>query len=227
MKNNNILLLLAVVMISGSALLDPAVAQYGYGWGRHGSYASTAEEGIMRGMGDLTRARGERNMMNAEAARTMTDVRSRQMENRIQATETYWERKRINKENRFYSADEKASIRQRNLEKQMFHRARQSQGSRPDAGSLDPVSGSIAWPLALGNPMYDNFRSELDVLFATRADKQGAIGYAGFREIQDLTKSMLKTLDDQFRATEINMREYQDAKKFIKSLELEARHTSA
>ena len=227
MKNTNLLLLLAAVTISGSAVLDQAVAQYGRGWGG-GYHSSTAAEGAMRGMGDLTRARGEKNMMNSQAALTMTDVRSADLDNRVQTTQTYWELKRINKENRFYSDDQKAAIRQKNLEKQMFHRAKQSQGHRPDAGSLDPVSGSIAWPLALGNRAYDDYRAQLDGMFAARADKQGAIGYDGYRRITKLTKSMLKTLKKQMQQdTDMSLREYTDAKKFINGLAVEARHTSA
>lgn len=227
MKNANLLFMLAVVALSGTAALDQATAQWGYGsrgWGDN--RASTAEEGIMRGMSDLTRARGAQNMMNAEAAKTMTDVRSAELENRVQYTETYWERKRINRENRFPSAEEKSAIRQQNLEKQMFHRARVAQGTRPGAGTLDPVSGGISWPMTLQNPTYNKYREDLEALFSERADKQGAIGFEAYTQITSLTDSWLKQLRKDLRKSGLGQREYMDSKRFIESLAVEARHTT-
>lgn len=230
MRNTNLLILLAVVVLTVT-VLDTATGQYrrrrGYYGGEPVQRASTVGESHMNGMGDLARSKAESNLTNAEAMRTMSDVRSMELDNRIKYTETYWERKRINSENRFYSDDEKAAIRQRNLEKQMFHRARTAQGSRPDAGALDPVSGNIAWPLALGNPAYEQYRSELENLFAERADKQGAIGYEGFTAITKLTDSWLKKLRKDLPKSSMSQRDYTDSKRFIESLAVEARHTSA
>ncbi len=227
MKTTKFYLMLASGVILSCMLLDQAVAQFVYG-----GYAyrpSTAGESLMRGMGDLTRSRGERNMMNAEAARTMTEVRSNELDNRVKYTETYWERKRINSENRFYSAEEKAAISQKNLEKQMFYRARQSPSKRVGGGKVDAVTGAIRWPIELQNPRYDQFREDLNEMFEDRADKQGAIGFESYRRITDLTDDWLRQLKKDLRNKEGGMRqrEYLQSKRFIQQLAEEARHTTA
>jgi len=226
MKKANLTLLLAAVALTGFPLLERAQAQFGYGGYTY--RPSTAQESIMRGMGDLTRSRGARNMMNAEAARTMTDVRSAELDNKVKYTETYWERKRINSENRWRSDEEKAAIRQKNLEKQMFHRAQRAQGPRPGSGTLDPVTGVISWPMTLQNPTYNEYREELEGLFAERADKQGAIGFESYTRITDLTRKWLATLKKDLRSKDNKMgqREYLQSKRFIESLAVEAQHTT-
>ncbi|REJ64573.1 MAG: hypothetical protein DWQ31_21085 [Planctomycetota bacterium] len=218
-KATKFLILLSTLGVLGLVDAAPVSAQWVYD-----NRASTAEEGIARGISDITRARGERNVMDAEASIRQEEARSMEMDNRIQATQTYWERRRINAENRYYSKEEKAAIRERNLEKRMFNNAKRAQGTRPGAGKLDPVTGAIRWPIALMSPRYASYREPLEQLFAERADKQGAIGYETYRKITRLTKEFLEEVRKVLRTEGMGQRDFLQAKRFLQSLEVEARH---
>jgi hypothetical protein len=77
----------------GAAGYYPAYGGYGYGYGYH---SSTYEEGVLRGMGALARARGEANYWNSVAAINRQEALARYIQNREQATETYFRMRQIN-----------------------------------------------------------------------------------------------------------------------------------
>jgi len=54
-------------------------------------HASTLEEGIQRGYGDVVRSYGMANLLNSEAAKNYEQARRDYIENRLKATQAYFE----------------------------------------------------------------------------------------------------------------------------------------
>ena len=116
---------------------------YGYGGGYGYGHASTEAEGVQRGFADVVRSAGAANLMNSAAAKNYEDARKKYIENRLQATETYFEMRRVNEESR----DAK---RPRPLSTEQYVRlARQQAPERLSVSQLDPLSGTIDWPAVL------------------------------------------------------------------------------
>ena len=88
------LLLLAGAVIAHAQGTSPYFAAVGPGSYHH---ASTAAEGAARGMADVVRSAGAANLMNSEAAINIEDARSKYIDNRMQATNTYFQMKTVNK----------------------------------------------------------------------------------------------------------------------------------
>jgi hypothetical protein len=80
-----------------------ALGQY-YGGAYIDNSASTVGESYARGMADVVRSQGAANVMNSQAAINMTEAARRDMENREQWTDTYFQMRQKNKE---YRAAEK------------------------------------------------------------------------------------------------------------------------
>src|SRR5687768_6794213 len=70
------------------------------GWGGYHYHSSTEVEGAQRGFADFIRSAGAANLMNSEAASKYEDARKKYLENRLQATQTYFDMRRINAEAR-------------------------------------------------------------------------------------------------------------------------------
>ena len=67
----------------------------GYGYG--GYHSSTAEEGVLTGLGYLTRSMGEANYFHSLAAINGQEAYNRYLQNREKATETYFRMQQINR----------------------------------------------------------------------------------------------------------------------------------
>lgn len=188
-----------------------ANAQYwGGGWGG-GYHSSTLEEGIQRGYADVVRSRGMANLMNSEAAKNFEDARSKYLDNRLQATQTYFEMRRYNQEAR--RAERSTPL----ANEQYVRLARAQAPARLSVSQLDPFTGKITWPAALQREKYSMLRNSIDALFAARATgttfADDEIGVA-----TDAFLAEIKADIDSFRPME-----YVAARNFLISLAFESR----
>lgn len=140
---------------------------WGPGWGGYSYHASTAGEGYMRGMSDVIRSQGMRNMMNSEAAKNMEDARAKYIDNRLKSTKAYFEMKRYNKEYR------DATKTPRPTSEQLFRLAKEATPKALSPAELDPVTGAISWPQLLNQDDFASARQTIDQLFAQRAKASG------------------------------------------------------
>jgi hypothetical protein len=180
------------------------------GWG----HASTAAEGAMRGMGDLTRSVGAANLMNSEAAKNMEDARQSYIQNRAYATETYFGMRDMNKQAR--AAEQGPRPTQEDAAR--YASARMPQ--RLSLSELDPLSGAIAWPAQLNDPVYQEPKQQLEQLFAARAQN----GYLTVQEralLEQSTDQLLATLKSNIDV--YTPMDYVAAKKFVDGLSFELR----
>lgn len=205
------LLALALVGVFCTA----AGAQYrggAYGpYGRYGGYhSSTAEEGIQRGYADVVRSYGMANLLNSQAATQYEMARRAYIENRLKATQTYFEMRRYNEEAR-------RAMRSPPLTMEQYVRLAREQAPDPlTATQLDPLTGTISWPAPLRAAEYEPLRQRLERLFQDRAS-----GYVTYGEIQEAANQFLEQL--QLDIEKFSPNDYVAVRKFIDSLAWAAR----
>lgn len=203
---------LAVV---GTIALAPAAAQAQYYGGPGGSwyqpsYSSTLEEGAQRGYADIVRSRGMANLMNSQAAKEYELARREYLDNRLHATQTYFEMRRINQEAR-------AAERSSPLSTEQYVRLAHAQApDRLSVSQLDPFTGQIGWPAALRRTEYAELTSRIDSLFAMRA-KGTVLAYDEIHTACDELLAQLKADVNKFKSND-----YIQAKNFVSSLSYEA-----
>jgi hypothetical protein len=173
-------------------------------------HSSTLEEGIQRGYGDVVRSYGMANLLNSEAAKNYEQARRDYLDNRLRATQTYFEMRR-------YNDDYRAAQRGQPLSFEQYVRlAKQQAPDRLSVSQLDPFTGTIQWPLALQRPEYAEYRERIERLFQLRAHGT-ALVFDEIAEAIELFTAQLQTDLDSFKQPE-----YIQAKNFLLSLDYEA-----
>lgn len=167
----------AATSASAQAYYRGGYPGYGYGGGYH---ASTAAEGYARGMAEAVRAQGEKNLNDSRAAINREDARSKYLDNRVKAAETYWERRKVYDkemaEQRYQEGQRRLDQRNRVMLKELS----------PDQFNL--TTGAVAWPGLLKDPSYNDFRKPLDELFAKRA-QYGALTSDEYLQAKELVRT--------------------------------------
>jgi hypothetical protein len=173
-------------------------------------HSSTLEEGIQRGYGDVVRSYGMANLLNSEAAKNYEQARRDYLDNRLRATQTYFEMRR-------YNNDYRAAQRGQPLSYEQYVRlAKQLAPDRLSVSQLDPFTGTINWPLALQRPEYAEHRERIEGLFQARAHGTALV----HGEIGEAIGAFTATLEadlDTFQQPE-----YIRGKNFLLSLDYEA-----
>ncbi len=97
-------LVVVAVFVGCAVIADvPAIAQWGGGWGHGfgmGGWASTAQQGAAEGISQVVRSQGYTNLKNSEAAINWEDAKTKEIDNRMKWTETYFEMRKTNREAR-------------------------------------------------------------------------------------------------------------------------------
>jgi len=204
-------LLLSLVVVA--IISKDTRAQY---WGGYyDNKAATAGESYMRGFSDVIRSQGEANLRNSEAAINYEEARSREYDNRLKGTQTYFEMRRMNTQ---YREQERGP---RITQQQADHLAASRAPSRINANQVDPLTGEIAWPMVLTDEPYTKYREKLQDLFAQRAQRGGSIGLSSYNEIQTVCKQLEQALVANINKYQPS--QYVDGKRFIEQLAYEAR----
>ena len=190
--------------------LAPVVAQAQYFGDSAQPFSSTLEEGVQRGYADVVRSFGMANLLNSQAANQLEQARKAYIENRLRATQTYFEMRR-------YNAEARQAMRSTPLSMEQYVRlARESAPDQLTATQLDPLTGTISWPAPLRLPEYEALRQRIERLFQDRAT-----GYIVYGEIQNVVNEFLEKLKldlDKFPPND-----YVIARKFLDSLAWAAR----
>ena len=133
-----------------------------------------------------------------------------EMDNRLRWTETFFEMRRINKAARAREVGPRPTM------EQIAKYAKMQRPRTLNSLELDPVTGDIAWPLLLTDPIYLNYTTLLQNRFRERADNGGNIHHEGAASVRD-------TIDDFQSELKQNIRnykggEYGQARTFLDSL---------
>jgi len=206
--NQNWLLSAAVA----SAMMLAASTGYAQFGGFYDYHSSTVQEGAQRGFADVVRSAGEYNLNTAQAASVSQDAVSKYLDNRLQATNTYFEMRQANRQYRREQETPPLSSQQ------LYRIAAEKAPDKLAASDLDPLTGDISWPLVLQQDEYEEIRTKMEGLFALRA-KQGDSEYVF--QIQDAANEALAKLKANIR--DYPAPEYLKAKRFLESLAYTAR----
>ena len=180
-----------------------------------GNRAATAGESWARGMADVNRSRGQQNLANSEAAINYTEVRSRELDNRLKTADTYFAMKNVNRSERFGTTEDRQAKREYN--QQRFYR--HGQEGKPKgltSDQLDPITGKINWPFSLMPAKFELYRETLDRLFERRAQNGGHVNYAEFTQIESTTDDLLAALKNDIK--KMSTKDYMNSKRFINEL---------
>ncbi len=179
--------------------------QYFYGgWGGY-RHASTAAESYARGMADAVRSQGQANLLNARALGEVEDARSKYVDNRLRATQAYYDRRRIRDE---YMEEQQMKTR--------YYLAQKASALNPLTKSeLDPTTGKITWPSLLMQPQFAEDREFFNDIFARRA-AEGVASNQDYIAATNRSKSWRQRLTKQ--RDEYDFNELRDAILFIRRL---------
>lgn len=203
-------------LVSTGAAQAPSPFPYygmGLGGGTYYDHASTVEEGAARGMADVIRSSGAANLMNSAAAINYQTAQKQYIENRLQATQTYFEMKRVNKESRQAMRPQPAS------QQQLIRFSKQQLPDRLSTTDLDPLTGSLNWPLILQSQEFANDRAMMEQLFGKRAS-EGHLSPDQYLQAKQVLDDMMATLREVGSKFPSNLQS--EALKFLRSLQYEA-----
>jgi len=187
------------------------IAGAGYGSYVPWHHASTVEEGVLDGYAAVTSAAGQANYFNSLASINYQDARSRSIQNRKAAVETY-----------FYVREANQSARKpvRLTTEQLTKIARAAAPDRLSPQDYDSTLGRLHWPAAL---LADDFSTERDALeraFHGRSPGDAGAGTAFYGNVKQITSVMQEKLRNHL--TELDPAEYLAAKKFLTGASYEA-----
>lgn len=200
-------LALAGVLLIAAATSAQILVDRGY---RH---ASTVQEGARRGMADVIRSRGAANLMNSQAAKNYEDARKKNIDNRLHATQTYFDMKRVNKQYR--DAQRKPPPTQ----EQLIRFSKQNMPARLSSNKVDPLTGTVEWPVALREASMAKDRTKVEKLFSTRAN-YGYLNATQHLQVKQATDSLRRQLRAIGRSFPSNVRI--EGRKFLDSIDYEA-----
>jgi hypothetical protein len=219
---NRILTLLAIALFLATSA--PAHAQYYGGWGGgngngYGTVqrqAQTRGESYAYGLSDVTRARSQANLTNSEALSTLSDVRTKEIENSVNYTNAFFDKRRINDQYK------ESKRRPRATNEQLVRYAKDGMPDRSSGTQLDSITGEIAWPIVLQAPEFEAYRAELNELYKQRAATGSVMARDPYLKTRDTCDAFLAALKAQIRDLEPN--DYIEGKKFIEMLKYESKH---
>lgn len=202
-------LLLGTASIVGAQYPYPPYGYGGYGGG--GTVAGNAAHG----MADVVRSAGYANLANSEALINAEAARKASIENDMQAADTYFQMRLMNREYR-KQLDPYSPVTREKL----IRYAQQGAPKRLDSTQLDPITGSIAWPLLLRGDQYADLRKKVEAFYQERIDKHGAVGPDEYMAFQDDVNQMTAILKESIR--EVPTGAYIASKQFLESLAYES-----
>lgn len=183
---------------------------YGFGYGNYGGgHASTAEEGMARGMSDVIRSRGQAAVDYARAATESEKARRAYQENRNFAVNSFVENRAIRDDYRERRSDAKkeklaAYIKSRQLQplsKTEFYES----------------TGEINWPIGLMHPHDENGRKQIEALFIERANK-GSLAATEHIRLNKLLNDWVYHVGTH--EADFSMSDITEATRFLRRLEI-------
>lgn len=177
--------------------------------------AATVGESHARGVADITRARSQAAIDYSQARIGRAGARSLELDNRLKTTQTFYEMRRIQREEKYGTPAEKYEKKRRNQER---FAAQARKGDRHDLsdGQLDLLTGKIAWPIQLMSPDYEPYRVKMDMLFEERARLGGRVSYKTYEEMQIVSDEFLAALKADI--PKLGSQKYSTSKLFVKAL---------
>ncbi|WP_201767208.1 hypothetical protein [Rhodopirellula sallentina] len=185
------------------------VGNYGYGYGAYrGGHASTAEEGMARGMADVIRSRAQASVSYSQAATEAERARRAYLENRNFAISSFVENRAIRDEFRRKQSEAKKEKLAAYIKSREYQPLTSSDFYEP--------TGKISWPLGLMHPHDEKGRKEIEELFAKRA-KDGTLSAEEYIRLNKLLNMWVYHVEDH--ASDFSASEITRSVRFLRRLE--------
>jgi hypothetical protein len=182
---------------------------YGGGFGGTGGVGSTVAGSAMTGMANVVSAKGDYNLSTSAAAVNMTQAQSKEIENRQQYTNAYFDMRATN------TAARKAE-RGPQLSAEALARLAHEQAPKPlSPGEVNTVTGKLNWPGPLQLDGFAMDRNSLESLFGAHS-QMGALNYTDRIEARKIINDIAKQLKGHIR--DIPGPDYIASKSFLESL---------
>jgi hypothetical protein len=185
--------LLAIVSSASAQTSCGPVVSPGFGFGGYGGFgyhSSTYEEGVLRGLGDLTRSVGQANYLNSLASINQQEAVSRYIDNRQKYAETFFEMRQLNR------AAREAERAQPLSAEQYVQLARAQAPNRLNEAEYDRVLGRVQWPAVLQGELFAAERAALEHAFRGRSAHDVGVNSAFYANVQNMTQSMQQKLQE-------------------------------
>jgi hypothetical protein len=181
-------------------------------YGGYGGFnrASTVGESYARGMADLIRSQGLRNLFNSEALINYEEARTKYLENRIKNTETYFQMRSINKEVR-----KATDFRNAPTAEEWARMTKELKPKQLSIDDFDPRNSHIKWPIVFRSSLFKADTKKIEKLLAKKPNKDD-MDYDDYSKLLSHCNNLKTTLKSQVKKVPAN--DYIDAKNFIKSL---------
>ena len=203
-------LLIVLVLAILASTADLGQAQYYRR--RGGGGGGTAASNYMYGMSSVIQAEGAYNLMTAQAAIAAQQAESQYLQNRLAATQTYFEMRKMNKQ---YRDEERAKPMSSEA---LSHYYEQIKPKRMVPTQLDPVTGQISWPVPLQDEGYASYREQLDSLYKLRAEHKD-FNYNDVRLAAEGMQTEFRKHLDEFAP-----QDFENSNKFLEALAAEAHY---
>ena len=204
-----------VAALAACLALGEAPARAQTYWAPSGYYGgATPASAYAHGAAAMARAAGQYNLLSAQGRIARAEARRIELENKLRATEVYFQMRLLN---RAYRAKLRGP---RATPEDMKRYADARRPARLSPSELNMITGEITWPILLRDERYGDYRARLEGLFAERAGPEG-LSTSSYLEIHRTTRAFLDAL--QKRVACVPQMDYIAAKRFIQSLAYEAR----
>jgi hypothetical protein len=182
-------------------------------------HSSTAYEGALRGSAVLTRAQGEKNLLDAQARISNEHARSLSYDNDVQFTQSRFQIKEMKQT---YRDQERQRSLQRRYQGKQLHGQRDlnlAQTYRLTNYQFNWKTGAIHWPATIASPRYASHRHRIAIL----VDQMYRYDLPGDKFYREQLARACDELRDQLRedATQhggLRSEEHQAAQRFLVGL---------
>jgi hypothetical protein len=182
-----------------------------WGWDIAGT---TPPGSYLQGLASVVRAQGDYNLSTSAAAVNLTTAVRQGIQNQKDFVEAYFAIRAFNRQ-----AREAENARERQITQEWLRFHPSVKPKRLSPSELDPVSGTINWPILLQNDELTDLRQSIQKAFAER-HQLGMMGYSNYRLVQQVTNNLLAEM--LLRIQDFAPAEYIQAKRFIEALVYEA-----
>jgi hypothetical protein len=181
------------------------------------SYATSETGSTLSGAGAAAAGAGQYNLNSSIGVRYLEDARAKYIQNYRDAIDARYAIKRAND---MYRAEKYARER---MTPELLSRVIQAKlPERLSAAEYDRRSGDLDWPAVLMQPQFDADRRAVEHAFAQRRPEDVGVTSVFYRDVSQRTQRMHGTMLSQI--DELSTTDSIAARKFLKSVEFEARH---
>jgi hypothetical protein len=194
---------------------QPATVGYPGGsmWGWDVAGTSTVGS-YLQGLASVVRAEGDYNLATSAAAVNVTAAVHQHIQNQKDFVEAYFAIRAFNRQ-----AYEAEYAREKQLTQEWLRFHPSVKPKRLSPSELDPISGTINWPMLLQSDELTNLRQNIQNAFIQR-HQLGTMGYNNYRSVQQNATELLNEMLDRIEHLAPN--EYVQAKRFLEALLFEA-----